>query len=139
MPISRHAITPDDYVFCADTSRIWDRPMFVVKHDPYPFEGNPTDNPTAGAAQYNAALQRVDQRHVGSFEGLIDVAQGSVDLAKGILQVYRLKRLTGDFEPFQRGNRWGRMLDRYKNEIAQLSGAEVMQLQSVVTAAERDQ
>ena len=80
------------------------RPMFVLKHNPYPFEGNPTDNPTAGAAQYNAVFQRVGYRCIGSFEGLIDVAQGSVDLAKGILQVYRSKRLTGDFEPFQRGN-----------------------------------
>lgn len=135
----RSAVSPEDYVLSDELTTLFGQSMYVLKHDPCPFPGNPTENPYQGSQEYNQRLLEHGPELSSSFtnETLTDALRAAEDdpcLAEGLLKIYRMRHTPGaDLgSVFSMSGKRAFDLMRLVPEIQQMSARQVLELQNRV-------
>lgn len=142
----RRLISASDYVQCAQSSALFGQPMFVVKHDPSPFPGNPTHDPIEGTQEYNERLRT----HGGALalpEGqrtlteLLRAAEDDLELTRALLAVHASKNdgkdVSETLNACMIGSGWTWSLFTLAGEIRSMKKSQVIALRNRSINAEK--
>lgn len=142
----RRLISASDYVQCTQSSALFGQPMFVVKHDPSPFPGNPTHDPVKGAQEYNERL-RTHGGALGSPRGqktlteLLRAAEDDLELTRALLAVHASKNdgkdVSETLNACMIGGGWTWSLFTLASEIRSMKKSQVMLLRNRSINAEK--
>lgn len=137
----RRLISASDYVYCEQNSLLFGHPMFVVKHDPHPFAGNPTHDPVEGSQEYNERL-RTHGSMLALPEGkktlteLLRAAENDLELSRAVLAVRASKNeggeVSGLLEACSMKAEWTQSLFALASQIRAMKSSEIMSLRNRV-------
>ena len=120
--------------------------MFVIRHDPSPFPGNPTHDSVEGAQEYNERL-RTHGGALGSPEGqkslteLLRAAEDDLELTRALLAVHASKNdgkdVSETLNACMIGKGWTWSLFKLASEIRSMKKSQVMLLRNRSINAEK--